>query len=76
MNKKKRSIRISWQNDKYPPIPQELVWLDSVPSENLKEKLTYISTYLYHGIRFETKECHHLHETLDLGTFEIYVGMN
>ena len=70
-----KSNKMAWQNPKFKDnIPVELVWLESTPHK--REKMTYVNTYLYNGHKIKTKECHQLHECLDYGTFEIYVGQN
>ncbi len=84
MNNKKKKINTNnpleakthWQNPKYPTIPIALEALKQIPSKNIKEKLTYVSSYLYGDWVLKTKEVHQLHETLDNGCFEIYVGLN
>jgi hypothetical protein len=63
-----------WNNPKHKTIPIGLECLEQTPHK--KEKLTYVSTYLYGKLILKTKEVHQLHETLDGGCFEIYVGQN
>lgn len=73
MNKKNSIDSTGWQNPKFPPIPTELVLLDSKDEET---GFNVVRSYLYNGHKINAKDAIAFHETIDFDTFIISVGLN